>query len=1209
MSNKIKGGGRAILSKESQHSLIDLLFSLETADADDFDDGGETRSLSDASKHNRKQLQKKFLKRLVRRHERRVLREQFNNNVRGNKCGGSPVVAEGSTSRDVARGMSGMSLSVATAASGGNVRIELAEAIFTTNEKGSCGSSSNNKKSSKKDSEDKDKSSKNKTNKDNNDGLFKIGTKKVLVLPRSTSMTDLLKQSKSKLKLKKNPVRIFIQTDSSGGDTSLLFDLEHDLSGVDDGTVVYVTLTPKATTDNDDDDSKNNCGEGGDNDDDGDDDSNDKLLDSIKLAYKQQQSHRNSLHQSRQLQLQLQLQRVNEIIDEKKRQIHLEGRQRLPVTAYKQQILDIIQQNQVVVLSGATGSGKSTQIPQFLVESQQDDAKAQKMYRPYIIVTQPRRVAATSLAQRVAQERGCPPPGQTGSSIGYMVRSDRRVDFRSCRVIYMTIGVLLRILLNSESRVRTGDSTCGENDNDEAAQPLTLESISHLVIDETHERDVNTDFTLTFLKGMMISAAKKSPHTNIAQLPRLILMSATASSELFVDYFTLPNTLPATIDIPGKTFPVETYWLAECEKFTGKTMARLGGSYDGMVDELQSDGISSPRAIEKIDDPFIRSLIVKIIEQQQKEGQLKDTTPNREYRSTGAILVFLPGMVEIESLARCLHDKGTIVGNRDVCNILKLHSTIPKSDQVRVFEPAIKGTVKIILSTNIAETSLTISDVSCVIDTCRVKESRYQSSSRIKELVTVWTSHAAMNQRTGRAGRTSNGICYRLCSEEFARDKLLPHTPPEMIRAPLDELILQVCLLYEQRRDEVRASLKSNGENTLAFAPGANPLKFLSMTPTPPQEQSLVQSCRHLLEVDALKVVDYGYGDSELESGLLYRLTPLGYHCSKFPMDAKIAKMLIVGCILGVLDNALIIASSLSCTKSCFVSSRLLNPSEVEARDCLIENGFGGRDWPGGTVKSDLIAVIAVYRAWKQQDKKDKFCRNHALNEAALREIDTLRHQFMDLVVDAGLASRDDLDDCNIAKEDALITSCCLVAGLYPNICTLVRPRRGGPKGGRLLTKDGEVSRPSPSSFQRKRVAAAAENGKDAYAIYHAKHRTIGAVGVGGQMQRPPETFLSEVNFVSKFSLLLFGGQLELVKNAIIIDSWLKFKISDDGGESRKGNSVDNAVLILSLRDVLDKVILEHVVETFASSEAKSTMMKRHKRIIEVVRQILCEEG
>ncbi|KAK1733976.1 ATP-dependent RNA helicase [Skeletonema marinoi] len=1187
MSTKIKGGGRAILSKESQQSLIDLLFSLETAHDDN--DGRTSSSLSEASKHDRKQLQKKFVKKLVRRHERRVLREQFNVDGRGERAVKDDKAER---SRDVSAGLSDMSsLSTAAtaAASGGNVRIELAEAIFTsTNDK------SSKKKSSKKDTKkDKDKST-TKKKKDNNEDLFKIGTKKVVVLPRSTSITNLLKQSKSKLKLKKNPVRAFVQTDSGGGDA--LFDLEHDLSGVVDGTVVYVTLTPRASNDEDE-----STKDKDDNDEDNDtDDNTDALLDSIKLAYKKQQSHRNLLHQSRQQQLQ----RVHEVIDTMKQQIQLESRQRLPVAAYKQQILDIIHQNQVVVLSGATGSGKSTQIPQFLLESHQGDNHQR---RPYIIVTQPRRVAATSLAQRVAQERGCPPPGQSGSSIGYMVRSDRRVDFRCCRVIYMTIGVLLRILLNSESRVgETEESTCDDNGNGDSVQPLTLESISHLVIDETHERDVNTDFTLTLLKGMMISAAKKSSHANVKQLPRLILMSATASSELFVNYFTLPATRPATIDIPGRTFPVETNWLAECEKLTGKTMARFGGGGTA-VEGLESDGISSPRAIEKIDDVFIRSLIVKIVEKQQNEGQLNDSS-DTEYRKTGAILVFLPGLGEIESLARCLYDKGTIAGNRAVCNILELHSTIPKSDQGRVFEPAVKGTVKIILSTNIAETSLTIEDVSYVIDTCRVKESRYQSSSRIKELVTVWTSHAAMKQRTGRAGRTSNGTCYRLCLEEFARDNLLPQTSPEMVRTPLDELILQVCLLYEQRRDEVNARLKSSGgENKSAFPPGANPLKFLSMTPTPPQEQSLVQSCRHLLEVDALKVVNYG--DTEVESDLLYRLTPIGYHCSRLPMDAKLAKTLIVGCILGVLDNALIIAASLSCTKSCFVSGRQLDPIAVEARDSLIENGFGGRDWPGGTVKSDMIAVIAVYRAWTQQkDKKEKFCRNHALNYLALREIDTLRRQFLDLVIDAGLASRDDLDDCNMAKQDALITSCCLVASLYPNICTLVRPRKGGPKGGRLLTKDGDISRPSSSSFQRKRVNAAAENGKDAYAIYHAKHRTIGAVGVGGQRQRPPETFLPEVNFVSKFSLLLFGGQLELVKNAIIIDGWLKFKVSDDS-ESRKGSAIDNAVLILSLRDALDKVIIEHVVETFASSEEKSTMMKRHKGIIEVVRQILSEEG
>lgn len=283
------------------------------------------------------------------------------------------------------------------------------------------------------------------------------------------------------------------------------------------------------------------------------------------------------------------------------------------------------------------------------------------------------------------------------------------------------------------------------------------------MIDETHERDVNTDFTLTLLKGMMISAAKRSSsqtttNTITQLLPRLILMSATASSELFVNYFTLPTVVsssPATIDIPGKTFPVETYWLSDCEKMTGKTMNARFGNYDDVGhpdDEVVSDGISSPRATEKIDDIFIRSLIVKIVEQQQAEGLLDgdDTSSNAKYRSTGAILVFLPGLGEIESLARCLYDKATIVGNRAICNILKLHSTIPKSDQGRVFEPAAKGTVKIILSTNVAETSLTISDVSYVIDTCRVKESRYQSSSRIKELVTVWASHAAMKQRAGR---------------------------------------------------------------------------------------------------------------------------------------------------------------------------------------------------------------------------------------------------------------------------------------------------------------------------------------------------------------------------------------------------------------------------------------------------------------------------
>ena len=204
----------------------------------------------------------------------------------------------------------------------------------------------------------------------------------------------------------------------------------------------------------------------------------------------------------------------------------------------------------------------------------------------------------------------------------------------------------------------------------------------------------------------------------------------------------------------------------------------------------------------------------------------------------------------------------------------------------------------------------------------------------------------------------------------------------------------------------------------------------------------------------------------------------------------------------------------------------------------MIENGFGGKDWPGGTVKGDLIAVVAAYCAWeaKKNAEKGKFCRNHALNGTSLREMDTLRRQFSDLMVDAGLVSprleRDnntpDSDDCNLANEDAMLTSCCLVAGLYPNICTLIRPRKGGPKGGRLLTNESNnPCRPSSNSFQNSRVKQASESGRDAYAVYHAKHRSLGAASSSGTNRRPPETFLSEVNFVSKFSLLLFGGELE----------------------------------------------------------------------------------
>ena len=242
------------------------------------------------------------------------------------------------------------------------------------------------------------------------------------------------------------------------------------------------------------------------------------------------------------------------------------------------------------------------------------------------------------------------------------------------------------------------------------------------------------------------------------------------------------------------------------------------------------------------------------------------------------------------------------------------------------------------------------------------------------------------------------------------------------------------------------------------------------------------------------------------------------------------------------------------------------------------------------------------------------------MDNTALREMDRLRHQFRDLLIDAGFVARTDsrnaqqgTGECNQADEDALLTSCCLVAGLYPNICSLIRPRKGGPKGGRLYTNDGDECRPQSNSFQRKRLQQASETGKDAYAVYHGKRRSIGTVSAaGGQRQRPPEVFLTEVNFVSRFALLLFGGNLEIVDNAIIVDGWLKFKVGGDGDKSssKKGDIVNNAVLILALREKLDGMILEHVLESSATKSSSSQESSvDHQSIIGMVRKLLSEEG
>jgi HrpA-like RNA helicase len=774
-----------------------------------------------------------------------------------------------------------------------------------------------------------------------------------------------------------------------------------------------------------------------------------------------------------------------------------------------------------------------------------------------------------------------PLPGRPGSLVGHHIRLDRAIA-DTAQIVYCTVGILLRQLVGA-----TRD------------QAFLLD-VTHVIVDEVHERDVQTDFLLTLLRAIL----PRNPHL------RLILMSATASINLFENYFAAYQ--PVVLNIPGIAFPIETKWLADCERLTSRQLQHY---QDSVIKESDSNSQStmeiplSPRAIDVIDNDFILKLIGWIIQQQQSKGEL--SSPTNEPRTSGAILVFLPGKAEIEALFRILIRPEQFSFPTDSIRIHKLHSRTSRSSQQSIFEPTPSNTVKIILSTNIAETSLTIPDISHVIDTGRVKESRYNPTMRIKELVTVWTSQASANQRAGRAGRTNAGVCYKLYSQQFFDKVFLAQTSPEMVHTPLDELILQLCLLYEQRRDTEQKRFEN-------FPKGANPLHFLSQVPEPPPVSSIEQACQHLLDVDALHVV-------ETKPVQLFRLTPLGFHLSRLPMDAKVGKTLIVGCILGCLDGALTIAATLSCSRSCFYDAPFSTKKSIvsreedmarQARASLVENGFGGKDWKSGTVKGDLIAAIACYRAWSKSSQSPKgryqYACQHALDHVAMQEIEDLREQYLAILVDTGFvslplsSSSSSSSSCHLDhvpqnehRDDALLTSCCLVAGLYPNVCTLMRPRKGGPKGGRLLTKEGDICRPHVQSFQRQRVDKTAEVGKDVYAMYHSKHRTVGTGKQTG------DVVLSEVNFVTRCALLLFGGELEIEKNALILDRWLKFKVGE--------KSLVGAVIFLALRDELDAILLQQISfrnskKTEQDGARKQGENDETKELMTIIRQLLVEE-
>ncbi|KAK9306610.1 hypothetical protein QLX08_002797 [Tetragonisca angustula] len=459
----------------------------------------------------------------------------------------------------------------------------------------------------------------------------------------------------------------------------------------------------------------------------------------------------------------------------------------LPIMNYKEKILNSLQNNQVLVIKGDTGCGKSTQVPQFILNAY---IEQNKRHECNIIVSEPRKISAISLAERVAYERS----EKIGNTVGYHVRFYNKMPKNHGSILFCTTGMLLRKL---------------EYDP-------TLEKVSHIIIDEAHERSLHTDLLLKLCKDLL----EHKSHI------KLIIMSASINAEIFQEYFS-----SATINVPGELHHVEMHFIDDID-FLNNNLSNW--------DTLMTKEI-----------PFneIVCLIQWIINN----------------KPPGAILCFLPGWREI----KLLHDM--LQNEMDDLLILPLHSKLPNHIQQKVFKPAPANMTKIVLATDVAETGITIPDISYVIDTAIKRETLWNEKKSLSSLCFCPISQANIYQRKGRAGRLKPGESYHLITREKYNELDL-YPKPEILRISLDEAIIFSKTVSRQKASD-----------------------FFNDLIDPPSATSIISA------VNSLK--NLGILDED------ENLTSLGERVSYISLNPKISKAVILSCILQCLYPILTIAT------------------------------------------------------------------------------------------------------------------------------------------------------------------------------------------------------------------------------------------------------------------------------------------------------------
>ncbi|XP_032240622.2 probable ATP-dependent RNA helicase DHX34 isoform X1 [Nematostella vectensis] len=546
----------------------------------------------------------------------------------------------------------------------------------------------------------------------------------------------------------------------------------------------------------------------------------------------------------------------------------------LPISQFRQQIVDAVKNHQVVIIAGDTGCGKSTQVPQYLLHAGFTE----------IACTQPRRIACISLAKRVGFET----LNEYGSEVAYQIRFEGSKT-SATRILFLTEGLLLR----------------------QIASDPDLSRYNVVVVDEVHERHLHGDFLLGMLRCIIEGRANL----------KLVLMSATINIDLFAGYF---EGAPV-IQVPGRLYPIQV-------------------QYQAPAAEKQKAPTSRTERLDP--SPYLK--IMQLIDYKYPPTE------------RGDLLIFLSGMSEISAVVDAAREYAQRTRRWIV---LPLHSSLSVDEQDKVFDVAPDGVRKCIVSTNIAETSITIDGIRFIADSGKVKEMSFDNEAKMQRLQEFWISQASAEQRKGRAGRTGPGVCYRLYTQSDYH-AFSEYATPEIQRAPLDSTVLQMVAM------------------------GINDVRAFPFIEPPPR--SSIENSVHFLQQQGALTEDEA-------------ITPVGQMLSRLPVDVVIGKMLLMGSVFHVTDPVMIIAAGLSVQSPW--TRRLDHDPDVMALRKELESDHG-----------DPFTLLNAYDEWiqvksRQGSGSKKWCRRRGLEEQRFYEMSKLKRQFEDLLVDHGLIQRETKDD------------------------------------------------------------------------------------------------------------------------------------------------------------------------------------------------------